>query len=135
MSDPHPKIRVGDLSRPPGAAVDAHGEVTCVTCGKHLPVGEADIVGLGYRCAACSETATADDDVAANVPPAERSLLQKLPSRRSLVVTGVGLLALAAIMWIAKWDITWRGTVGPNSLFVYVVIAACACFGVATAPR
>ena len=134
MSDRHPPIHVPDLSKPAGAAVDAHGEVTCVACGKHLPVGDADIVGLGYRCAACSERATADDDVAANLPPSERSLLQKLPKRSSFVLAGCVLLAVAVVMWIAKWDWATHGH-RPHSLFVSVVIAAIGCFGLATAPR
>ena len=81
VSDRHPEIHVPDLSKPAGAAIDAawRGHLRRVRQA-HLPVADADIVGLGYRCAACSEQATADDDVAANLPPSERSLLQKLPS-------------------------------------------------------
>lgn len=60
---------VPDLSRAPGAVIDAHGEVACVACGKHIPLGDADIVGLGYRCITCSERASADDDVVANLSP------------------------------------------------------------------
>lgn len=135
MSDRHPEIRVGDLSKPPGAAVDASGEVVCVSCGKHIPVGDADIVGLGYRCAACSEIATADDDVAANVPRSERSLLKKLPSRASFVITGCVLVAVAMLMWVFHWDLTWNGSMDRQSLFVWIGVAAVGCFGLATAPR
>ena len=135
MSDRHPEIHVPDLSKPAGAAIDAHGEVTCVACGKHLPVADADIVGLDYRCAACSEQATADDDVAANLPPSERSLLQKLPKQSSFVLAGAECCsAVAAAMCIAKWDWATHGH-RPSSLFVTVFIAAVGCFGLATAPR
>jgi hypothetical protein len=128
-------IHVPDVTKPAGAAVDAHGEVTCVACGKHLPVGDADIVGLGYRCAACSEKATGDDDVAANLPRTERSLLKKLPSRTSFVITGCVLLAVAMLMWVFHWDLTWNRSMDRQSLFVWIGVAAVGCFGLATAPR
>jgi hypothetical protein len=48
-----PTLHIPDLSKAPGAEVDAYGDVRCITCGTHVPVGDADIVGLGYRCRAC----------------------------------------------------------------------------------
>jgi hypothetical protein len=134
VSDRHPPIHVPDLSKPAGAAVDARGEVACIACGRHLPVGDADIVGLGYRCPDCSAKASAADDEAANLPLSERSLLQRLPRRRSFVLAGLVLLAVAGVMWIAKWDWATHGH-RHSSLFVTVVIAAIGCFGLATAPR
>ncbi len=46
-----------DLDRPAGAEVAADGTVACVSCRKRLAVGDADIVGKGYRCVPCGQQA------------------------------------------------------------------------------
>jgi len=53
----HVELVVPDLTPPARAAVAADGMVACVTCSARLPVGEADVVGLGYRCTACTDAA------------------------------------------------------------------------------
>jgi DNA-directed RNA polymerase subunit RPC12/RpoP len=137
VRDRPPPLNVLDLTRPAGADVDKHGEVACVTCGKRVSVMEADVVGLGYRCARCSATATADDDVVASLPASERSSLPRWPRRSSFVIAGIALFAVAVLMWIFKWDAEWTTHEygSTRSLFLIVVIATIGCFGIAAAPR
>ena len=124
-----------DLSRPAGADVDAHGEVACVACGTRVSVMAADVVGLGYRCTRCSMLATADDDIAASLAPAQRSPSRAWPRRKSLVLAGLVLFAIGAASWRAGFDIEWRDSDGPESLVPWILIAAIGCLGLATAPR
>jgi hypothetical protein len=129
VSDKPRPLYVPDLSRPAGADVDAHGEVLCVVCGKHVSVMEADIVGKGYRCATCSAVATPEDNADASLSPAEQAMVPDPPKPRRLFATGVGLLALAVIMWLTKFDVPLPGRA--RSLFMYVVVGAIGCIAVA----
>lgn len=51
---PPPYVPEDTFTRPAGAAVDVDGKVACVTCAVRLPLAQADVVGEGYRCVACS---------------------------------------------------------------------------------
>ena len=132
MSNRHPEIVVPDLTKPAGAQVDADGNVRCVTCGKTLPVGDADVVGLGYRCVACSARTSADD-LNANLDVPDRArILPPINGRKFLVGGGV-LLVVAVVMWIAQWDVAWGSRFRPQSLFIYVCVAAVGCIGIGLA--
>ena len=128
MSETKRRLYVPDLSRPPGADVDAHGEVTCVACGKHVDVNAADIVGKGYRCTTCSELATPEDNADASLSPSEQAQVMDVPPRSRLFAIGAGLAVLGVIMWITKFDIAWGSRHRPNSLFVWVFIGSIGCF-------
>lgn len=58
MFDDHlpPPLHVPDLSPPPGAQIE-RGQVTCVVCARAVLLASTDVVGLGYRCAPCSQRA------------------------------------------------------------------------------
>ena len=128
MTDKPRPLYVPDLSRPPGADVDARGEVACVACGKHVDVNDADIVGKGYRCATCSALATPEDDADASLSPSEQAHVPDIPPPSRFFAVGAGLVVIGIIMWIAKFDIAWGGHYHRNSLFVCVFFAAIACF-------
>lgn len=78
-------------------------DVSCVRCGKLLPVAHADIVGNGYRCAPCTTLAASlgeDAEVADNVSPEERERLAKQGKRRFIATmsgSGAALAGPAAI--------------------------------------
>jgi hypothetical protein len=129
VSDKPRPLYVPDLSRPAGADVDAHGEVVCVVCGKHVSVMEADIVGKGYRCATCSAVATPEDNADASLSPAEQAMVPDPPKPRRLVAVGIALIALAVVMWITKFDVPLPSRA--RSLFMYVVVGAIGCIAIA----
>ena len=91
-----PELFVPDLSRPAGAAVDADGNVACITCGTRLPAAQADIVGQGYRCAPCSARAQIEalaygrGDAAANLSQHDRANLSA--SGKQLIVVGIAAM-------------------------------------------
>jgi hypothetical protein len=73
------------------------GDVTCVRCSRTLALEAADIVGNGYRCAACtvvSESLGEDGEVADNVTPEQREKLAKEGKRRFFTFIGAGTAAL-----------------------------------------
>ena len=86
-------------------------EVTCVGCGKLVPMTQADIVGLGYRCNACSfaaEQAEERDgipDVGDHIDIRERDKLAREGKRLfvgSMVGAGIviaGPAVAAGILW------------------------------------
>jgi len=82
QNDRAPELFVPDLSKPTGALVDADGNVTCVTCHATLPQAKADVVGLGYRCPACTATAELSkltggrSDIDANLTSGDRGALR-----------------------------------------------------------
>lgn len=60
LKDPEPlPLDVPEhLEKAAGAEVAADGTVACIGCQHRLPVAEADIVGMGYRCTRCSQQAS-----------------------------------------------------------------------------
>jgi hypothetical protein len=112
MSQP-PPLFVPDLTKPAGAVLDAAGNATCVTCSARQPVARMDVVGQGYRCAACSHKAqitaltTGQDDMSANLSAGDRSSLKR--SGLALIATGVagivGGIALLATTGIGRYVI------------------------------
>lgn len=129
VTDKPRRLYVPDLSRPPGADVDAKGEVVCVHCGKHVDVTTADIVGKGYRCAVCSELATPEDNADASLTPSEQAHVPDLPTRSSLVWAGCAFVVVDVILWVTKFDIPLpRG-----SLFLWVLVGAAGSFALALA--
>jgi len=135
MSNRPRPLYVPDLSRPAGADVDAFGEVGCIACGQRVSVMDADVVGLGYRCARCSMLATPDDDIAASLAPSQQPPLRALPRRGSVAIAGLVLFAIAALCWRAGWDIELHDADGGESVVIWIVFAAIACVGIATRPR
>lgn len=132
MTDKPRRLYVPDLSRPPGADVDAHGEVACVACGKHVDVTTADIVGKGYRCATCSALATPEDNADASLSPSEQAHVPDVPPPSRFFIAGGVLAAIGVIMWITGFDIPSK--IGHHhggremDLFTMVFIAAVGCF-------
>ena len=128
MNDKPRPLYVPDLSRPPGADVDANGEVVCVACGKHIDVTTADIVGKGYRCAVCSALATPEDDADASLTPSEQAHVPDVPRPSRFFAIGGVLVVIGVIMWITKFDIEWDTRHRPHSLFFWVFVGAIGCF-------
>ena len=132
MTDRPRPLYVPDLTRPPGADIDANGEVVCVACGKHVDVNAADIVGKGYRCTTCSELATPEDDADASLSPSEQAHVPDVPPPSRFFIMGAVFAAIGVVMWITGFDIPSK--VGHHShgrdmdLFTMVFIAAIACF-------
>lgn len=119
---------VPDLTPLP-AGVDRDGTVRCVVCDAHVPYGDADLVGKGYRCPRCSALATPEDNVDASLKPSEKALVPDLPRRKSLVIAGFAFVAVGLVQWATKFDIPlYRG-----SLFTYMFIGAIGCFALALA--
>jgi hypothetical protein len=91
-----PELFVPDLRKPAGAAIDADGNVTCVTCGTKLAMARADVVGQGYRCPPCTGKAHVEalsngtSDAAANLNPAEREAMYS--SGQKLLGTGIAAI-------------------------------------------
>ncbi|MBV8758142.1 MAG: hypothetical protein JO257_12725 [Deltaproteobacteria bacterium] len=125
-------LYVPDLSRPCGADIAPDGTIQCVACDRRVPVGDADIVGKGYRCARCSALATPEDDVDASLKPSEKALVPEVPPPRRFAIAGVVLLAIAVLMWVTGFDLSW-GYHYKRSLFMYVGIASIGCFALALA--
>jgi DNA-directed RNA polymerase subunit RPC12/RpoP len=101
-------------------ATDAQGRLRCVVCHGLLSLGSADIVGLGYRCRACSLRAQLDgNDEAAHLTADERAHVYREPRPRAFLFGGLGMLALATVLWLAHFDlpITRFG-----SLFVWLFV-------------
>jgi hypothetical protein len=102
QGDP-PPLYVPDLTKPAGATVDADGKVTCIGCQTKLPLSRADVVGQGYRCAACSSKAELNaltggpSDVGANLSVEDRRGLRRAGA--AMIVPGIlmilgGLIAI-----------------------------------------
>ena len=101
--DPAPYVPPEALYKPAGAAVDAEGQVACVTCQTRVPVATADVVGMGYRCAACSHKAeiarlTGGGDAASHFSANER---QHLASAGMVTAIGGGAVILLGVALIA----------------------------------
>ena len=132
MRREHPDIIVPDLRKPAGSVVDAAGKVTCIACGRQLRLSRADIVGLGYRCGACTAKAQIAEldgsaDVAANLTSEEQTRLPKLMTGRQLIWLGIGCLVLAVLLWIAGVGIplykgipvpVWAGIAGVGMIAI-----------------
>jgi len=103
--DAPPPLFVPDLTPPAGAAVDADGHVTCLACGVKLPLSKADVVGLGYRCLACTEKAelaaltAGASDVAVNLSAGDRKALR----RAGWKLIAPGVLAIVAGIAVAAF--------------------------------
>jgi hypothetical protein len=100
-----PYVPADALKRPAGAVVQ-HGMVTCVACAKILRVGDADIVGMGYRCVPCSQQAsvaklTGGGDAAAHFTSTERDGLQE--SGAHVIWAGVGILFMGLLMFAGMY--------------------------------
>jgi hypothetical protein len=126
--DEAPPLHVPDLSPSAGSVVAVDGTVACVMCGTRLPLAQADVVGLGYRCAPCTrrseiqslQMGTADNS--ANLDGRDRDGLRAAAMRYAsigglvlgagvvvamivprlgmyVVIVGVGFLLLAAMRW------------------------------------
>ncbi len=98
---PAPYVPAGALERPAGAVVNASGEVTCVVCNSRVPLASADVVGMGYRCAACSHRAelarlTGGGDAASHFTRSERTEVAR--SGLILVFAGVGAVFLGVLL-------------------------------------
>jgi len=120
MRREHPDIIVPDLSKPAGSVIDAAGMVTCIACGRRLRIARADIVGLGYRCGACTAKAQiaeldrGEADVTANLTPSDQARLPRLLTGPQLILLGIGCLVLAVLLWIANVGVpVWRGIPAP----------------------
>lgn len=106
MAQP-PPLFVPDLTKPAGAAIDASGNVGCISCDTRLPPAKMDIVGQGYRCAPCSHRAQinmlahGDGDVSANLSSDDRSALSSAGLK--LVASGAGVTILGIVL-IAATD-------------------------------
>jgi hypothetical protein len=100
--DRAPAPYVPDLSRPTGAAVDAAGNVTCVVCATQLPMAKADVVGLGYRCPACTaqaqirELQTGTTSASADLSESDRAAMRA--HAQQMIWGGVGLTLLGALL-------------------------------------
>ena len=74
------------------------GPVDCVRCGASISLDQADIVGTGYRCNACTMRAQIDAqnegvaDTSDDLDPVHRAQLARVAKRRTRL--GVGLLGL-----------------------------------------
>ena len=114
---------VPDLSRPPGADIDAEGFARCTVCGDRVDVMSADVAGDGYQCARCT-TMAPPPDVHAGMPRASY-----------LALTGVVLLVIAAVTWVLRiGDVPARGSYNEDMpLSVILGIGAAGCFGLAWA--
>jgi hypothetical protein len=112
---------VPDLQPSPGSVIDARGNVRCIACCRSLRYRDAELVGLGWRCPECARLGSlAGDDEAVHLLPEERAKIRREPSPAKYALAGAALLAIAVVMWIARWDISF----GRRSLFVYVFIGA-----------
>jgi hypothetical protein len=74
-------------------------QVACVRCGKALALGEADIVGNGYRCAPCTahvqHVGGEEADVADNVAPEVRERLAKKGKQNFIASLGAASVVVA----------------------------------------
>ena len=123
QSRPRPLV-VPDLSRPPGADIDAEGFVRCVACSARVDVMTADVVGDGYQCSTCTALAE-PPDVHAGLPRASH-----------LAIGGAALLVVAAVMWVLRIGDVPTSSAGYHHdapLPVIVGILAVGCFGIAWA--
>jgi hypothetical protein len=131
LDDPPQPLHVPDLTKPAGAAVAADGTVACVMCGTRIALAQADVVGLGYRCAPCTRRSELHQlqmgvaDNSANLHEGDRSALRAaarhylglgiagvlgglvlmaiLPRGGLVVLTlGIGGLVIAATRWNAS---------------------------------
>lgn len=118
QDDRPPELFVPDLTKPAGAAIDAAGNVACITCGTRLPVAKADVVGQGYRCPACSAKADlarltgGPSDIDANLSAADRSGMRAF----GLKFIGLGVLMMGG-------GIVGYAAIGPLRLFGYLIAA------------
>lgn len=113
--DPPPPLFVPDLAPPLGARVE-HGQVTCVVCGAQVALAQADIVGQGYRCAACSQRADLAALAGAAADPAlhlsHGDVVGLTASGRRLTWLGLLLLAIGAAATAYLIDIGARVSPG-----------------------
>lgn len=77
--DLDPYVPLEARTQPAGAKVEA-GQVSCVICQAKVPLADADVVGMGYRCSACSQRAelaklTGGGDAASHFSASERQHL------------------------------------------------------------
>jgi hypothetical protein len=87
------------------APVPATETVTCVRCGRPIRLQDSDVVGLGYRCNACSiqaelEEANGRPDLADNLGAADRARLARRGQHTASVgvlLIGLGLVVPAAV--------------------------------------
>jgi DNA-directed RNA polymerase subunit RPC12/RpoP len=120
VADPAMEVYVpaGALIKPAGANANLDGTVTCIACGRSLPPAQADIVGEGYRCAACStqaELARADghSDIASHLSKRDRRELSGSGAMNAggLVCLIGGVVLLAATGGTAGYFLTIGGVV------------------------
>lgn len=92
------------------APVPATDVVTCVACGKRVPLARADVVGLGYRCNDCSLRAevgelTGSPDVAAHLQVEDRARFAaqgRALAIRADVMAGVMTLGAVALVVVSR---------------------------------
>lgn len=99
-----PPLHVPDeaLRKPAGAEVGADGRVACISCKERFPLSAVDIVGQGYRCAACSHQAhvASLDRGGANVDAGahlSRGAREDLRRQAGLFMMGGGVLLVVGI--------------------------------------
>lgn len=120
VADPAMEVYVpaGALIKPAGAAHNLDGSVTCVACGQSIALAQADIVGEGYRCAACSHRAEVarahgQSDVGSHLSRRDRRELMGGGAANIggvLLIVG-GIVLLAATGGTAGWFLTLGGVV------------------------
>lgn len=103
---PPVEVPVGFDRKPAGAAVGDDGTVACVTCGRRLPLAQADVVGQGYRCPRCTQHASVAAlaggaaDAAAHLDDAQREGLHRSGVR--LLVGGLAIVASSIIILVLE---------------------------------
>ena len=99
VDHPDPYIPAETFRPPPAANHD--NQVACVICRAMAPLAKADVVGMGYRCQACSHEAelailTGGGDAASHFSAAERKGLSR--SGLTLVVMGALVMLLGVVL-------------------------------------
>jgi hypothetical protein len=85
--------------------VPARATVSCVHCSRVVPLAETDVVGLGYRCRACTDRAEIGElvgrpDVADHLDIADRARFAESARRYGIraLVTAAAMVVIACIL-------------------------------------
>ena len=131
LKDPEPlPLDVPEhLEKPADAEVAADGTVACIGCRRRLPVAEADIAGMGYRCTRCSQQASIQvlsggrSDIRAHLDERDRQKMYR---------DGAVMLALGIVVMIGGTGLAFTGVLEEprNDLTLAVGGIGLASFGV-----